>query len=696
MDRVMATASAVAEAKALRATCPFYTYFPDEGPLRRELYGKHVRFLSAGGTWRQRLLLSANRSGKTATAAYELTCHLTGLYPPWWTGRRFDRPIEAWAAGDTSGTTRNIIQVALLGPTSTLESKQWAGMIPRPLVYDTSRKQGLPDAVSTIWVRHLSGGVSTLELLSYDQKREAFQGTTRAVVWLDEEPPADIYSESLIRTMTCDGLMIVTMTPLMGLTPFLAEWLERSVLARTGGEDEGAALVSAHSNVFGSSESAETAEAPDLGALSRYTAMITWDECPHLSDKAKTEMLREFPPYQREARSRGIPALGSGAIYPVPEREIRCDPFEIPAHWPRVWGADTDAGVGWTAAAWLAWDRDANVGYLYDVYKRRHAEPAVHIDAIKARGAWIPGIADAAGMAVTVHDSEQVIAIWRRGGLDVALPEKSLEAGIQQVWELLSAGRLKVFSSCGAFFDEYRLYRRDDKGRVVKQHDHVMDCCVGGETGVWTHRGVVPIRALVGCEGWCRSRNGVWARFLGARKVFEDVPVVDVSFADGSTVRCTPDHPFLTPRGWVRADALAGKRINRVPIVDETTPDSAMPDFVPTPVGARGVVRLAWTMWNTCAWSVTRCLQGIGMRRRSRAADRVACVSVTNAGQADVYCLTVPGLSAFAVGPSGVIVHNTRYVIQSGRARMKVRPLGTGGEKGGAQTGATDSGWMAQ
>ena len=138
------------------------------------------------------------------------------------------------------------------------------------------------------------------------------------------------------------------------------------------------------------------------------------------------------------------------------------------------------------------------------------------------------------------------------------------------------------------------------------------------------------------------------------------------------------------------------ERINRVPIVDETTPDSAMPDFVPTPVGARGVVRLAWTMWNTCAWSVTRCLQGIGMRRRSRAADRVACVSVTNAGQADVYCLTVPGLSAFAVGPSGVIVHNTRYVIQSGRARMKVRPLGTGGEKGGAQTGATDSGWMAQ
>lgn len=211
-------------------------------------------------------------------------------------------------------------------------------------------------------------------------------------------------------------------------------------------------------------------------ALSRYTVMATWDDCPHLDEAAKAEMLREYPAFQRDARSRGIPALGSGTIYPIPESEIRVAPFEIPSHWPRVWAADTDAGAGWTACIWLAWNREANSFYLYDCFKRSHAEAAVYIEAIKARGAWIPGVADAAGLAVTTHDSEQVIAIWRRAGLDVTLPDKAVEAGIQQVWELLSGGRLKVFANCGPWFDEFRLYRRDDKGRVVKKDDHLMDC----------------------------------------------------------------------------------------------------------------------------------------------------------------------------------------------------------------------------
>lgn len=209
--------------------------------------------------------------------------------------------------------------------------------------------------------------------------------------------------------------------------------------------------------------------------LSRYTVMASWDDCPHLDAEAKRELLAEYPPFQRDARSKGIPALGSGSIFPVPEGEIRCAPFEVPDHWPRVWGLDTDAGAGWTAGVWIAWDREANVGYLYDCFKRSHAEPAVTIAAVKARGAWIPGVADAAGLAVTLRDSEQIISILRQGGLDVTLPVKAVEAKIQVVWELLSGGRLKVFSNCGPWFDEVRLYRRDDKGRVVKKDDHLMD-----------------------------------------------------------------------------------------------------------------------------------------------------------------------------------------------------------------------------
>lgn len=233
-----------------RESCRWYRYFADDGPYDRRRYPKHMAFFAAGNSYRQRMFLAGNRTGKSDAAAYELTCHLTGLYPHWWVGKRFDTPIEAWASGDTANTTRNILQVAFLGPILTVESKQWCGMIPRRLIYDVTRKQGIPSAIQTIWVRHTTGGISTLDLLSYDQKREAFQGTAKHIILLDEEPPADIYAECLIRTMTTGGSVIVTMTPLMGLTPFVSEWLERSVLEvlNPDGQSE---LQQAKSAVFG-------------------------------------------------------------------------------------------------------------------------------------------------------------------------------------------------------------------------------------------------------------------------------------------------------------------------------------------------------------------------------------------------------------------------------------------------------------
>jgi phage terminase large subunit-like protein len=154
--------------------------------------------------------------------AYETTLHLTGDYPVWWEGRRFNRPIKAWAAGDTSKTVRDIIQEKLLGPPGHFGT----GMIPGDaLVGKPSSKQGTSDAVDTIDVRHKSGGVSRIALKSYDQRREAFQGTEQDLIWLDEESDESIYTECLMRTMTTDGLIILTFTPLMGLTPLVLQFL---------------------------------------------------------------------------------------------------------------------------------------------------------------------------------------------------------------------------------------------------------------------------------------------------------------------------------------------------------------------------------------------------------------------------------------------------------------------------------------
>jgi phage terminase large subunit-like protein len=197
-----------------------WTYYPDSGPLRRELYPKHMEFFKNGREHHERLFLAANRVGKTEGAGgFELTLHLTGLYPDWWPGYRFSRPIHAWAAGATSETVRDIVQAKLLGPTDDIGT----GLIPGACVGRMRPKAGVADAIDTVMVRHVSGSDSMLKFKSYDQGRRSFEGTERDVIWLDEEPPLDIYSECVIRTAATrpgerGGMILATFTPLQGMS----------------------------------------------------------------------------------------------------------------------------------------------------------------------------------------------------------------------------------------------------------------------------------------------------------------------------------------------------------------------------------------------------------------------------------------------------------------------------------------------
>lgn len=440
-----------------RRAYKIHQYFQDTGPYRRELYPKHLEFMRAGKEHNERLFLKANRVGGTEMGAYELTLHLTGAYDeyaPWWEGRRFQGPIKAWVAGDTSKTTRDIQQGKLLGPKDQLGT----GMIPRHLIVHKTPKSGVPDGVENVYVRHVSGGTSLLQFKSYDQKREGFQGTEQHVVWLDEECPEDISTESLLRTTpTSDfegGIILHTFTPLNGMTPLVLSYLP-------GGEIENAGTMPG-----------------------RCVVVCTWDDVPHLTEQDKANYLRKVPAYQRDARTKGVPQLGSGAVFGFPESDIKVPDFPIPKHWKRGYGMDAGAGAHPTAAVWGALDTAADVLYLYNCYKRVSPEPAVHAAAIKAKGPWMQGVADCASLLVTQHDAEQLINIYKRLGLKIILPDKSVEAGIVEVWTRLSEGRLKVFASCMAWFEEFRLYRRDAKGRIVKERDDLMDAtrylCLSG------------------------------------------------------------------------------------------------------------------------------------------------------------------------------------------------------------------------
>lgn len=206
---------------------------------------------------------------------------------------------------------------------------------------------------------------------------------------------------------------------------------------------------------------------------SKYLVTAGWDDVPHLDERTKRELLESTPPYLRDARSKGTPSLGAGAIYPVEESEILIDPIEIPDHWPRAFGMD----VGWnrTAAIWGAWDREGGTIYLYSEHYRGAAEPVIHAEAIKGRGDWVPGAIDPASRGRGQKDGSQLYDDYISLGLDLIKADNAREAGIYQVWQLLSTGKLKVFKTLLNWLAEYRLYRRDEKGNIIKEHDHLMD-----------------------------------------------------------------------------------------------------------------------------------------------------------------------------------------------------------------------------
>lgn len=425
------------------------TYFPDTGPLRRELYPKHLEFFKAGRDFTMRLMSKGNRVGGTEGFGCEFTYHLTGEYPDWWEGRRFDDPIVAWAAGDTNPKTKEIIQAKLFGTDDyRLENKMGTGIIPRDSIQGIVPRAGVPGAIDLARIAHVSGGTSTVALKSFEQGLESFQGNEVHVIWLDEQAPIDILTECAVRITPTPwfggGLVAWTVTPEEGLTDAIMEFMPDGEFPQ------------------------------DPQTPPKYVISITWDDVPHLSDAAKASLKATIPAYQLDARERGIPMLGAGAIYPLPEEAYLIEPFEIPAYWRRAYALD----VGWerTAALWGAFNPDNGTWVAYNEHYRGHAEPSIHAAAIRARGEWIHGVFDPAARGRQQADGRVLADDYRDLGLHLQDANHSVEAGLYRTFEMLSTGRLKLFNTLQYTRKEMNLYRRDKKGRVIKVNDHLMDC----------------------------------------------------------------------------------------------------------------------------------------------------------------------------------------------------------------------------
>lgn len=306
-----------------------------------EPHRKQEAFYKAGVKAKERLFLGGNRTGKTFCGAIEVAMHLTGNYPSWWEGYRYEGPIVAWVATVTTPELHQTLIPIYMG------DDREKGVISPHLVVGQNK------AIQLYKIKHKSGGISQLRFKSYKQGRVTFQGAKIDVMHFDEEPTSDVYIEGLMSTMATSsshhGMVLMTMTPLLGLTDLVQSFYQD--------KDEGV--------LYGS----------------KYYVQASWEDNPHLPEEEKKLIAETLPPHERKAREMGIPLIGSGLVYPIASETYVVDPFPVPLAWEHVMGLD----FGWTnptAALVCAINPETRDLYLIAEYKQSERSPEKHVGAI--------------------------------------------------------------------------------------------------------------------------------------------------------------------------------------------------------------------------------------------------------------------------------------------------------------------------
>jgi phage terminase large subunit-like protein len=308
-----------------------------------------------------------------------------------------------------------------------------------------SAARGINGLVDTLRIKHVSGGTSLIGFKTYEKGREKWQGETLHWVWFDEEPPLDIYTEGLTRTNVTGGITFITFTPLLGMSDTVLRFI---------GDGE--------------------AKAPGT-----HVTQMTIDDADHYTPEARAAIVASYPAHEREARAKGVPIMGSGRVFPISEESLKIDPITIPEAWAQLGALD----FGWdhpTAGVRLCHDRDADIIYVTHTHRLREATPLIHAATLKPWGDWLPWAWPHDGLQHSKDSGEQLATQYRNQGLKL-LPERAtfpdgssgVEAGIMEMLDRMQTGRLKVFSTCTDWFEEFRMYHRKD-GLIVKERDDLM------------------------------------------------------------------------------------------------------------------------------------------------------------------------------------------------------------------------------
>lgn len=418
------------------------------------LYEWQERFITATANYRQCLLMCANRVGKTYTGTYLDAIHLTGRYPTWWEGHRYDHPPLIWCLGYSGEKCRDLLQQSIFGPYS--QGIFGGGLISPDQVVDATGG-AIPRLANSVKVKWTGPngktGTSQVQFKSYSQGQHALMGDNVDWYHIDEEPKDHtIWPQVLTRSMGGDngqgGRGILTFTPENGKTELVAKFM-------------------------------------DDRAAGQYLQTATWDDAPHLSEQVKAEILESYPAYQRDMRSKGVPLMGAGLIFEHDEKNIKCDPFEIPAHWYLINGMD----FGWDhpqAHIQIAWDMGSDTFYIIHAFKKSKIQPYEAWHVVSPWSDDVPvawphdGLQTEKGSARQQKDYYEEAgfemldehATWEEGG-------NGVEAGLMELNNLMKTGRFKVFSHLKEVFEEIRQYHRvsraNGRSDIVKLDDDLVD-----------------------------------------------------------------------------------------------------------------------------------------------------------------------------------------------------------------------------
>lgn len=433
----------------------------------------------------RRGILAANRIGKTVSTCFETAVHLTGRYPDWWQGKRFDKPVNVMVAGEGWTQVALVLQKELLGTNDIkITNDIGTGAIPRDaIVFDTMRNDGAN--CMGIEIRHSSGSNSYLLFANYTQEVRQMQGFKLNLAVFDEQPPDDFFSEIVTRTATTQGQVLCSFTPLKGLNGLVSKFWNF---------EEGYEHI-----------------------------RVSWDDVPEydpwgepfLLMSTRLQLERDYLPHERDARRNGVPVMGKGAVFQIrnwPTYKTGDYDLRNISGLHRIIALDLGLVNDKTVISLMYWHPTEREAWLHTQIVVKGVEEANPINYInhlmrpEVFGTPIVLPADASTQGRYTMSSQSIRELFEQYELNVhgeaimnppddqGRKTNHKSYGVNIMRQMLEMGTLHVNENCVEFLREAQNYFVDEKGRFSDPDDAIDSAryallgCLNGLAEPWDGR----------------------------------------------------------------------------------------------------------------------------------------------------------------------------------------------------------------